>query len=523
MSIRCLSVTAALLALAGAAVAAPLTPGNFVVVRVGDGSAALSNAATATFLLEYAADGTLVQTILMPTAVDGANRRLTNSGTATSEAHLTRSTNGQFFVLGGYDAAPGTTGVVATTSAATNRVIARISTAGVVDTTTALTDAYNSNNIRSVATDDGTRFWTAGNASGTAGGVRFVASLGATTSTQLATTPTNIRTVNVFGGQLYTSSATGTFQGVSTVGTGLPTTAGQSLTALAGFPTATGPSPYDFHVADANTIYVADDRAAPNGGLQKWTNTGGTWSLAYTLNTFQSGTASGIRSFDAVAVCTGPSPTSPTFVATTADGRIVRITDAGATTPIVNLVAPTTNAAFRGIRSVVCPPCTAASITGQPASVTVTAPAPASFTVTAAGSGLTYAWSFNGSPIANGGAYAGATTATLSIDPTSAAVAGTYAVTVSASCGTPVTSENVTLTVNTPSTGCNLADVVAIGGNPPADGLLTGDDFNAFIAAFAASDLLADVVAIGGTPPGDGLITGDDFNAFIAAFAAGCP
>ncbi|MFO0375487.1 MAG: hypothetical protein ACK51N_00420, partial [bacterium] len=34
---------------------------------------------------------------------------------------------------------------------------------------------------------------------------------------------------------------------------------------------------------------------------------------------------------------------------------------------------------------------------------------------------------------------------------------------------------------------------------------------------------LADIVAIGGLPPGDGLLTGDDFNAFIAAFAAGCP
>ena len=74
-----------------------------------------------------------------------------------------------------------------------------------------------------------------------------------------------------------------------------------------------------------------------------------------------------------------------------------------------------------------------------------------------------------------------------------------------------------------PTPACNVADIVAIGGQPPADGILTGDDFNAFIGAFANGDLLADVVAIGGTPPGDGLITGDDFNAFISAFAAGCP
>ena len=69
-----------------------------------------------------------------------------------------------------------------------------------------------------------------------------------------------------------------------------------------------------------------------------------------------------------------------------------------------------------------------------------------------------------------------------------------------------------------------LADITGIGG-PPAtrDGLLTGDDFNAFIAAFAAGDTLADIVGIGGQPPRDNLVTGDDFNAFIGSFAAGCP
>ncbi|MCA3004037.1 MAG: hypothetical protein IOD15_01595 [Phycisphaerales bacterium] len=70
----------------------------------------------------------------------------------------------------------------------------------------------------------------------------------------------------------------------------------------------------------------------------------------------------------------------------------------------------------------------------------------------------------------------------------------------------------------------NPADVTGIGGPPAApDNQVTGDDFNAFIAAFAGGDLFADIVGIGGigTAP-DGLLTGDDFNAFIAAFIAGC-
>ncbi len=67
------------------------------------------------------------------------------------------------------------------------------------------------------------------------------------------------------------------------------------------------------------------------------------------------------------------------------------------------------------------------------------------------------------------------------------------------------------------------ADIVAVGGVLPPDGLLTGDDFTAFINAFAAGDLLADIVAVGGTYPPDNLLTGDDFTAFINAFASGCP
>ncbi len=87
----------------------------------------------------------------------------------------------------------------------------------------------------------------------------------------------------------------------------------------------------------------------------------------------------------------------------------------------------------------------------------------------------------------------------------------------------PVVSVRLVTDLPAGPAGCNVADIVSIGGNPPADGLLTGDDFNAFIGAFAANSLLADIVSIGGLPPGDGLVTGDDFNAFIAAFAAGCP
>src|SRR5437762_199335 len=68
--------------------AAAFILGDLVVVRVGDGTAALSSAATATFLDEYTPGGVLVQTIPLPTALSGLNQPFTLSGSATSEGFL---------------------------------------------------------------------------------------------------------------------------------------------------------------------------------------------------------------------------------------------------------------------------------------------------------------------------------------------------------------------------------------------------------------------------------------------------
>ncbi len=48
-----------------------------------------------------------------------------------------------------------------------------------------------------------------------------------------------------------------------------------------------------------------------------------------------------------------------------------------------------------------------------------------------------------------------------------------------------------------------------------ADGFVTGDDFDAYVAEFELGDLSADF-------DGDGFVTGDDFDAFVVAFENGC-
>ena len=112
---------------------AAFTPGNLVIYRVGDGAAALSANATPVFLDEYTPAGMLVQTIPMPTTLSGSNHPLVAGGTANSEGLPSRSVDGRYFVLGGYDAV---VGVAVTT--ATARVFGRVDAFGIVDTTTAV-------------------------------------------------------------------------------------------------------------------------------------------------------------------------------------------------------------------------------------------------------------------------------------------------------------------------------------------------------------------------------------------------
>jgi hypothetical protein len=227
-------------------------------------------------------------------------------------------------------------------------VVCRIGLDGSVDSSTALTDAYSANNVRSAASIDGTSFWTAGTGTAPTPGARFVGSLGASTSTQLSTTVTNLRCINIYNGQLYCSSSSGAFLGVSTVGSGVPTTTGQTITSIT---TGTGASSYDFWFADANTLYVADDRTNGSGGIQKWTFSG-TWSLAYTLAANATTGCRGLSGYVQGGVAT--------LFATIATGvgtntAVVTVTDTGVGSTFTTLVPNPTNTAFRDVQFVRTP------------------------------------------------------------------------------------------------------------------------------------------------------------------------
>jgi hypothetical protein len=331
------------------AAASQITVGNLVVVRIGDGVATPTNASTPVFLEEYSTAGATVQTIPLPTAVSGSNNPFANSGVATSEGALTQSADGRYLVQAGYNALPGITGIASTASPTAPRTVARteIST-GTVDTSTTLSGdtSYSGNNIRSAVSLDGTQFWTAGTATSSAdAGVRYISALGGNTSVQISATVTNTRVVNIFGGQLYVSSASGSFRGVNVVGTGLPNTSGQTISLLPGFPT-TNPSQYDYFFADANTLYVAEDGSqGETGGIEKWTLSGGTWARQYTLSP---GVGLGCRGL--TGTVSGGVATLYATTTESSSNRIVSVTDTGSGAPFTTVALAQTNTVFRGVR-----------------------------------------------------------------------------------------------------------------------------------------------------------------------------
>ena len=323
-----------------AARASDFTSGNLVVVQVGDGSSSLSSSATSVFLVEYTPAGSLVQTIALPTAASGANKPITVTGNGTTEGFLKLSVDGHHLTLAGYAATPGTASVAGTTSASVNRVVAVVNVHGAIDTTTAINDGYSGGNVRSVVSTDGTNFWLGGTSSGSSGGNHY-AILGSTSSTQVSSTPGNVRDVGIFNGQLYMSASSGTFLGVSTIGSGVPTTAGQFATLLPGLSIS---SAYDFWFKDSSTLYVADDNSvATGGGIQKWTFDGiSSWSHQYTL------TNGPCRGLTGTVDGNGNAVLYATPAANSAN-TLITMTDTGSNAPVTILATAPTNTVFRGV------------------------------------------------------------------------------------------------------------------------------------------------------------------------------
>jgi len=321
-----LIVAATVLAGHLAANAATITPGNLVIYRVGDGSAAVGGNATAVFLDEYSLFGTLVQSI--PVTTTGASA-LTAIGNATTEGIISKSQDGTKLVFMGYRHDVGTAPV-----AADPRVVGTLGAAGTVDTSVGITTAIAV--PRSATTVDGTTYYL-----GSSTNVYYVATPGPA-ATATSVDARNSRQVNLAGNVLYASNGSTTVtnkvQSYGTLPTG--TTVPTAVVTAASGDAVNGFTIFDMDagVAGPDTIYALN---TVQSQLQKWTYNGTTWSQNGSI----SSAAANLTGFNVGGVAT--------LYLTTA-GALQYVVDASGfganiTGTISNLATAGTNTAFRGI------------------------------------------------------------------------------------------------------------------------------------------------------------------------------
>jgi hypothetical protein len=308
------------------------TPRNLAVLRIGDGAAGLTSAGTPLFVDEYTTTGVLVQSLALPSSGSSA---LVNSGSASSEGALMRSPDGTLLCFAGYNADAGTESIASTTAAAVPRAAGTLDAFGSFAVAASTGTQFSGNNIRSAATDGSNDFWAAGNISGTY--YLGTASVAATVQNAL----TNTRVLNVFNGRLYSTAGSGSARGLYAF-SGLPvTTAGAAQL----IDTGSASSPYAFAINPAGTLaYIADDSStSAGGGIQKWVNDAGTWSLAYTLTNAGTGARGLFADFS------GPNAVLYATTTESSANRLIVITNAGSASPATTLATAPSNTVFRGV------------------------------------------------------------------------------------------------------------------------------------------------------------------------------
>jgi hypothetical protein len=259
----------------GAALAGPFTPGDLVILQVNAG--AVTNPTTTTApvaLVEYSPSGTLVQSIDVSSLASHAGLSLSLTGaTPDVEGHLSRSSDGRFLTLAGYNTPSGSS-----TNGLFQGVIARVDSSGNVDFTTTGSSTFSpfsSTWIQGATSNDGSRFWVAeANAFGTV-------TPGSSSAINWSMTDANgFAAIRVINGQLYVVNGLG------------PTNIQQTNPALpAGIATTTTLTsllnPANEFVllnrtggAGPDTLYVATDGV----GLAKYFFNGSGWQLAGTTS-----------------------------------------------------------------------------------------------------------------------------------------------------------------------------------------------------------------------------------------------
>jgi uncharacterized cupin superfamily protein len=331
--------------------------GNILVERIGNGSSTLSGNASQVSLVEYSAtSGSLLFT---STAFTSGTYRLTDSGTSTSAGYFNIA-NGQILV-GGYDENPGKNGDDMLTD---NDKVVNFISGSLAPTAQISVDesVLEDGELRSVVPGPSGTFYAVGNFGSGKSSKSGVWYYTGSAWRQVSTSSTSIRAVDIFGGNLYYSTDSGS-PGIYKVGTGLPTATGTTATRII---TATSPTGFLLLDCDGNgtleRAYVADDGTSATGGLRRFDLSGSTWNASYSKlfgDSADNSLATSLSGGRGIRGITGScaAGTATLYATTTAlsNNRIVKVVDSspngttGTPTTYTTIAGAGSNYVFRGV------------------------------------------------------------------------------------------------------------------------------------------------------------------------------
>lgn len=323
-------VTAGLAYLSGACT---LAPAALVVEQVGDGTHKLNSDALPVVLALYSTNGALMGTNPLPLQNPRPTTgqfNLLEGGSSASDGQLTRSVNGLYIQVPGYNATNKQPSITSSLSTEVLRTIGLMGVSG-VDTSRAF-NMLTGSNFRSVVSVDGSAFWAAGQS-----GMCYVRG-----NTVVPLCGDNIRCLNIFFGQLFCTKG-GSLPGIYSLGSGLPTNGVVDPQPYLLVPGVSN-SPFAFQMNTAGNIcYVADER--DGYGIMKFSLVSGNWVSNYTLGT---GWINGARGL----AVDWSRPGVPIVYATTTEAsanRLIRIVDTGAGSSATDLAFAAAKMVFRGV------------------------------------------------------------------------------------------------------------------------------------------------------------------------------
>ncbi|HOX56543.1 MAG TPA: hypothetical protein P5205_20370, partial [Candidatus Paceibacterota bacterium] len=327
---------------------------NAVAIRMGSGDQQLTDQGNSMFLDQFAKNGAYVNTLSIPDSgpygIIGIGPYIVSVGAATSITGngLSRSANGTHLVIAGYHTDLGYGAPLQnSTAAAVPRGIGVVDAGGRYTLAIASTNAFSNIIWRGGLTDSTNNYWGWGRSPGTHYfGFDAPAAL-------VQSEWNNLRSMGLFNGDLYCVSAVANKNGVMKLD-GMPTAAATPAVLIASG--STGSSDCDVS-PNGMLIYLADDRAAANGGgIQRWEFDGSNWNRAYTLT---NGLNNGARYL--AADFSGANPVLYAVTSENVNNQIVVLEDTGAASTGTAIASAGANQNFRGIRLGPTAPASAAS------------------------------------------------------------------------------------------------------------------------------------------------------------------